>query len=40
MFRPIWVDHTNYFQVAIKTHSFISDNELMVDNVVCIDKDP
>ncbi len=22
MFRPIWVDHTNCLQVAIKTHSF------------------
>jgi hypothetical protein len=23
MIRPIPVDHTNYLQVAIKTHSFI-----------------
>ncbi len=31
MFRPIRVDHTNCLQVAIKTHSFIPQFNLLVE---------
>ncbi len=27
--RPIWVDHTDFFQVVIKTHSFIETGNVI-----------